>query len=372
VTDIADRRELVIADLHKSFSLRDGVLSAVRGLSLEIQAGSFYTLLGPSGCGKTTTLRCVAGLERIDSGRIAIGGRVVSQMRPAVFVPPDKRGVGMVFQSYAIWPHMTVFDNVAFPLKVAHDRPEQTEMRRRVAEALAQVQLSDMESRDATELSGGQQQRVALARALIRRPRLLLLDEPLSNLDAKLRERMRGELRDIQRQLGITTLYVTHDQLEALTLSDRIGVMSEGRIVQETVPRDLYERPTSRFVAEFVGSSNFVEAEVVSRSDGNLVLRAPFGLVEAAGSFSAGQRVTLFIRPENILLHASATNRPNVFRATVEQITFMGELLDCRLRVGALRLFARPHPLTAIKAGSDVYAELPREQCVLLGQSVAV
>src|SRR5205823_12558032 len=216
-----------------------------------VPEGKFYTLLGPSGCGKTTTLRCLAGLESPDSGEIEIAGQVVYSSRTGALVRPDHRPIGMVFQNYAIWPHMNVFENVAFPLRVSERPPSRDETRRMVTEALALVGLEGLEDRPAPQLSGGQQQRLALARALVRKPKLLLLDEPLSNLDAKLRQRMRIELRELQRRLRITTIYVTHDQAEALFLSHRVAVMQNGRIAQEGRPRDLYASPSSGFVADF-------------------------------------------------------------------------------------------------------------------------
>ena len=230
---------------------------AVDDVSFTIEQGEFFTLLGPSGCGKTTTLRCVAGLERPQSGKIHLRGRAVFDASNRVFVVPNQRNIGMVFQSYAIWPHLTVFNNVAFPLKAAGQYNLKS-MRDKVARSLDLVGLAGFEERPATQLSGGQQQRVALARALVKEPDLLLLDEPLSNLDTKLRERMRAELKRLQRELGITTLYVTHDQMEGILLSDRIAVMNGGRILQLGKPDEVYERPDSQFVADFMGSTNLL------------------------------------------------------------------------------------------------------------------
>ena len=228
---------LQVTTLRKTFLTDRGDVRAVEDISFDVEDGRFFTLLGPSGCGKTTTLRCVAGLERPESGTIRLDDHTLSGS--GHFVPTHARDIGMVFQSYAIWPHLSVFENVAFPLRVSERAPSRAETRRLVEEALALVGLEGLEDRPAPQLSGGQQQRLALARALVRRPKLLLLDEPLSNLDAKLRERMRIELRQLQRRLGITTVYVTHDQGEALFLSHRIAVMQAGKIVQEGAPRDL-------------------------------------------------------------------------------------------------------------------------------------
>ena len=240
-------------------SKRFGSVLAVDGVSLTVADGRLLTLLGPSGCGKTTTLRMIAGLEQNDSGRVAIGGRIVSDPAHGVFVTPERREIGMVFQSYAIWPHMTVFANVAYPLEVRH-RPA-AEIRARVIESLQLMEMAQLAERPATALSGGQQQRVAIARALVFRPRVLLMDEPLSNLDAKLREQMRVELRALQQRLGITTVYVTHDQEEAMALSDEIAVMHEGRVLQLAPPETIYARPASRTVAAFVGTPNLLDAK---------------------------------------------------------------------------------------------------------------
>src|SRR5438876_8807945 len=243
---------LQVTMLRKTFTTERGGVRAVEDVSFTVEEGRFFTLLGPSGCGKTTTLRCVAGLERPEAGTIRLDDAVLSG--PGRFMPTYARDIGMVFQSYAIWPHMTVFDNVAFPLRVARTRPTLLEIRQRVSQALATVRLEGLQDRAATKLSGGQQQRLALARALVREPKLLLLDEPLSNLDAKLREQMRMELRQLQRTLRLTTLYVTHDQVEALAMSNVVAVMHQGRIMQTGAPREIYERPANRFVAEFIGS----------------------------------------------------------------------------------------------------------------------
>ncbi|MSO82955.1 MAG: ABC transporter ATP-binding protein, partial [Acidobacteria bacterium] len=252
------------------------VVKAAQDVSFTVAEGRLFTLLGPSGCGKTTTLRSIAGLERPRAGEISVNGQVVYSSSKGVFVAPNRRGFGMVFQSYAIWPHMNVFQNVAFPLEVGDSgyvrgagaakrtRLSRTQLRDSVMRVLTAVQLDHLADREATKLSGGQQQRLALARALVMEPALLLLDEPLSNLDAKLREKMRFELKRLQRELKITTVYVTHDQSEALALSHQIAVMHDGRIQQIGSPRDIYERPANQFVADFVGNTNFIEGTVVS------------------------------------------------------------------------------------------------------------
>src|SRR3954463_8391990 len=246
---------------------RHQAIRAAHDVSFDVPPGKLFTLLGPSGCGKTTTLRSIAGLERPQAGEIRVGDELIYSAARRIFVPPNQRGLGMVFQSYAIWPHMTVYENAAFPLRVGRRKLARREIDERVRRVLATVDLSEMAQREATKLSGGQQQRLALARALVMEPRLLLLDEPLSNLDAKLRERMRFELKRLQRELGITTVYVTHDQSEALALSHAIAVMNRGRIEQIGTPREIYERPLNQFVADFVGTTNFLDA-TVSGADG--------------------------------------------------------------------------------------------------------
>jgi iron(III) transport system ATP-binding protein len=365
---------LVVSGLRKAFRDANGQVHAVDDVSFEVPEGAFYTLLGPSGCGKTTTLRCVAGLERHESGTIRVGDAVVSSDRPKVFVPPHKRDVGMVFQSYAIWPHMSVLDNVTFPLRASKLGLSAADQRQRATEALQSVQLDGYEKRMATQLSGGQQQRLALARALVRRPRLLLLDEPLSNLDARLRDQMRTEVRDLQKRLGITTLYVTHDQAEALSMSDRIAVMSEGKIVQEGQPHDIYQRPATRFVAEFVGNTNLVEAEVVKASDGGRArLRSRLGDLDADGARPVvdGQKVIISIRPENLRIVAADLVAENTIDATVTEIAFLGEFLDVRASVGGEVLQIRAHPGLVAEPGSALRLQVPPADVAILADPIA-
>ena len=359
--------ELVVTEISKAYLARADGPRAVESVTFTVREGCFYTLLGPSGCGKTTTLRCVAGLERADAGTIELAGTMLSS--PRVFVPPHRRDIGMVFQSYAIWPHMTVFDNAAFPLRVRRTGLSRTQMKERVEQALATVQLSGFEGRNATQLSGGQQQRLALARALVQQPKLLLLDEPLSNLDAKLRERMRTEIRDLQRRLGITTLYVTHDQIEALSMSDRIGVMSKGTIVQESAPRELYQHPANKIVADFVGAGNFLDAEAVDVLDGDLRrLATPIGDVVAVcdAETRIGASMILLVRPENVRVETSRPDGPNTYQGTVEELVFLGEYVDCRVRVGGQLLHARPHPTLPITKGDTVWLVLRPDLCSVL------
>src|SRR4051812_13425557 len=284
-----------------------GALKAVDSVDLAVEHGEFLTLLGPSGCGKTTTLRMVAGLERNDTGTIVIGGRMVSDAAADLFVPPDQRKLGMVFQSYAIWPHMTVFDNVAYPLSVRH--MPKNEIRDRVAAALRLVEMESYAERPAPALSGGQQQRGAIARALVFEPEVLLLDEPLSNLDARLRAQMGDEFRALQRRLKITTLYVTHDQEEAMALSDRVVVMQRGRILQIGAPETVYRRPASRDVASFFGTPNLIDATVAAcRPNGNgcFILTVEganwTGQCRASRQFGPGEAALVMVRPEDVTL----------------------------------------------------------------------
>jgi len=349
---------------------RGQAIRAAHDVGFEVPQGKLFTLLGPSGCGKTTTLRSIAGLERPRVGEIVIGGDVVYSSARSVFVPPNARGLGMVFQSYAIWPHMTVYENAAFPLRVGRRKLARREIDERVMRVLGTVDLADMAQREATKLSGGQQQRLALARALVMEPRVLLLDEPLSNLDAKLRERMRFELKRLQRELGITTVYVTHDQSEALALSHAIAVMNRGRIEQIGTPRDVYERPVNQFVADFVGTTNFLEA-TVSGTDGAAGfyrVRCELGELKAHAheTLSAADKVVLSVRPEDIHLSESRPEGDNVWQGTVDQKVFLGETADWQVAIGERRLQSRVHPSLRTRVGEPIYVRIDPEKCVAL------
>ncbi len=343
---------------------------AVDGVSLHARQGMFYTLLGPSGCGKTSLLRCVAGLEQPDQGEIAIGNETVYSSQRNIFVPPHRRRIGMVFQSYAFWPHMTVFENVAFPLRHRRPRLAKAEIREKVVAALALVKLAGLEARPAPFLSGGQQQRLALARALAAEPQVLLLDEPLSNLDAKLREEMRVEIRQVVERLGVTTLFVTHEQIEALTMSDVIAVMRDGRIVQEGAPEAIYRQPAEVFVADFIGSSNFLSGELRAVAEGrHATVVTPIGAVECRleGGLREGETATVAIRPEHIvLLGAGDPPGANQFTGMVESITFIGNLYDCRVAIGPARLRLQLLPSRRIESGAQVRLGLPPEHCMAL------
>jgi spermidine/putrescine ABC transporter ATP-binding subunit len=298
-----------------------GRIRAMDAIELEVHQGEFLSLLGPSGSGKTTTLRVIAGLVEPTAGEVYIDGRLVTR------VPVYRRNLGMVFQNYALFPHLSVYENVAFGLEMRQRGT--AEIARRVTEALALVRLPGFEPRYPHQLSGGQQQRVALARAIVVQPAVLLLDEPLGALDKKLRESMQVELKALQRELGITTIFVTHDQEEALTLSDRIAVMNDGRIEQLDTPIAIYERPRTRFVSEFIGVCNFLEGEVTGEEAGSAVVRTAKGLrvcVPASGlPGGPGRRVTLSVRPEKITLHPDRPAEPhNVFRAIIENVVYLG------------------------------------------------
>ncbi len=369
---------LCVADLVKSYDSSgrkrrradpSARVRAVDGLSFEVQEGELFTLLGPSGCGKTTTLRSVAGLERPDSGRITLGGGVLFDGAGKVHVPANRRGLGMVFQSYAIWPHLTVFKNVSFPLEVK--RLGRKETAERVARALEATELGEVAGRPATRLSGGQQQRLALARALVTEPSMLLLDEPLSNLDAKLRESMRLELKRLQRELGLTAVYVTHDQAEALVMSSRIAVMNEGRIEQIGKPREIYREPRTRFVAEFIGTSNLIEATVAVVDNEAVAVDTPEGRFLSArrpgAELAVGQRVLMSLRPESVAVSDRPPgDGPNTFRGQVLTRAYLGDATDHVIEVGGLRMRCRSHPNVSLPPGTEVSAVVDPSDVVLV------
>jgi iron(III) transport system ATP-binding protein len=344
----ATEAALDVSLLSKTFpNTGEGPSGGVQGASFALASGQFFTLLGPSGCGKTTTLRCIAGLERPDHGTIRLGDLVFFDHGSGTNVPLNLRNIGMVFQSYAIWPHMTVFENVAFPLRVAKDRRyDRDEVDRRVDEALDSVGLLALKSRSATRLSGGQQQRVALARAIVRKPRLLLLDEPLSNLDAALREEMRKELKRLQAQIGVTTVYVTHDQAEALEMSDRIAVMQQGRIVQLASPQDIYRNPSNAFVAGFIGSTNWLKGVVRGAGPESIVnldnSQSSIRCIQCNTELD-GREVLVSVRPETITLRdvrSAVPDRANRLIGTISFAGFSGSSMRYQINSNALKLEA--------------------------------
>ena len=361
-----------VENLEKRYATDEGAVNAVRGVSFEVEDGQFFTLLGPSGCGKSTTLRCIAGLEKADGGEIAIGDMVVVSQSGAQ-VPAHQRPIGMVFQSYAIWPHMDVFDNVAFPISRGKGKLPKAEVRERVLEALSLVRLDGLERRPAPQLSGGQQQRLALARALVRQPKALLLDEPLSNLDAKLRDDMRVELKTLTERLNITTLFVTHDQLEALTLSDKIAVMRDGEIVQLGGPKDIYDDPNSRFTAEFIGTTNLLEGTVASIEGDAMRVETPQGalLCAALDSLAPGDRAAVAVRPANIGVSAERPNADNALEGVVETVVFLGDSHDCRVNVGGALIRAFVHASRSVQRGDKVYLTMSASDCRLLPPDAA-
>jgi len=344
---------------------RFGTVTAVRSLTLEIRDREFVTLLGPSGCGKTTLLRLIAGFMTPDEGAIRVAGTTLST--PTAVVPPERRGMGMVFQNYAVWPHRTVYENVAFGLEVR--KVPRAETRTRVAKILELVNLSGLERRYPSELSGGQQQRVALARSLVVEPSILLLDEPLSNLDAKLRERMRWELKELQRRTGITFVYVTHDQSEAMALSDRIAVMHQGETMQYGAPREVYTRPANKTVADFMGLVNLIAGRVMrAAGDDSLVAvggNHPIGLALPVG-MAEGQAVQVAIRPESLRVAAlapgSATDAPATVPGKVADVTFLGNVLDCHVTLDdGSRVRVQVDPTQTLEVGQRVGVRFDRQ-----------
>jgi iron(III) transport system ATP-binding protein len=360
-----------VEGLRKSFAANDQSVTAVAGIDFEIKAGEMATLLGPSGCGKTTTLRCLAGLERPESGRIAIGERTVVDVGAGVFVPPQRRSLGMVFQSYAIWPHMTVLENVAYALEGRGIGKAQRH--KRALEALALVQLDALADRPAPRLSGGQQQRVAIARAMVGHPQALLFDEPLSNLDARLRIEMRNGLRRIQRASGLTAIYVTHDQAEALAISDWIVVMKDGRIVEHGRPVDIYRRPRHVFTAQFLGATNLIAGTVadVDGATGRLAVTTALGRIlgiDPTRTLGPGAKVRVSIRLEDLSTQEGIATA-NTIEGRLTFAAFAGAAVEAELRCGEtaiLCLLDRDGDLTlgravTLRAKPDACLVLPEE-----------
>lgn len=354
-----------IEHLTKTF----GNVTALDDLSLQVAESEMLVLVGPSGCGKTTCLRCLAGLERPTSGRILIGDRVVTAIEEGIFVNPEKRQIGMVFQSYAVWPHMTVFENVAYPLRAMGVARQS--IAPRVERVLQLVQLERFGQRYSSQLSGGQQQRVALARSLVAEPALLLFDEPLSNLDANLRIQMRLEIRELQKRLGFTGVYVTHDQAEALAIADRVAIMHGGLLRQIGTPREVYEQPANTFVAGFMGSTNLLKSTVSEQANGETFVEIHGGfalrLLDAPPA-SKGETVTISARPEILkLLPAGATNAgATTWPAEIAFSTFIGDTVIYHARLGPHMVEIREAPHVKYEPGSSVLISVDPSRCHLL------
>ncbi|WP_395517678.1 ABC transporter ATP-binding protein [Pseudorhizobium flavum] len=356
-----------MADLVlENLTIKYGAVTAVDNLNIHVASGEFLTLLGPSGCGKSTSLFAVAGLNHATSGTIRIGDRVLFDGDAAHTVPPEKRNIGLVFQSYALWPHKTVAENLAFPLILRKiGRAERDE---RIKDALGLVEMLPYADRYPFELSGGQQQRVALARALVYRPPLLLLDEPLSNLDAKLRERARVWLRELQERLSVTTIYVTHDQAEALAVSDRIAVMSMGRMRQLGTPREIYDHPADSFVADFIGSSNFLHGTLIEVGTDHARVRLADGreVTTQSGPAGANGAVVVAVRPEKIEL--TDQDGPNTLRVSIEQRTYLGSVWQYAVRSGPLA-FRIQTPSELIQ--KEVLVRIPQEHSAVFPEQAS-
>lgn len=369
---------LTVTSLRKIYDNSGERNSGVHHATFDLLSGSFFTLLGPSGCGKTTTLRCIAGLEAPDAGTLAASGLVFFDSDNSIEIPINRRQIGMVFQSYAIWPHMTVHQNVSFPLKVAKDRSfSRSEIDTLTQNALASVNLNGFGNQSATKLSGGQQQRVALARAIVRTPRLLLLDEPLSNLDAALRKNMRKELKRLQENLGITTVYVTHDQSEALEMSDQIAVLNEGVISQIGTPDDIYFNPKNRFVAEFVGQSNILSGTVIEyvTTAQEVSVRLLNGATiygRCNNELQVGEKVSIAVRPESIHLESSESNAigtNNRLHAEIEHSGFLGDRTEYVIRFSDSVLTALAEPKTRLETGASVIASFAPQDAVVMDET---
>ncbi len=361
---------LQVTDLRKTYYIENRAVPAVRGVSFNIKEGDVYTLLGPSGCGKTTILRSIAGLEQPEGGEILLGGKTVCSSLTGETVPTHRRDIGMVFQSYAIWPHMTVYENVALPLRYRGGKHSKKEMGDLVKRALSLVKLEGVEERSATLLSGGQQQRVALARAMVYQPSLLLLDEPLSNLDARLRDGVRKELKELVKRLHLTILYVTHDQVEALSLSDRIAVMRDGVIVQEGGPGDVFLSPQKAFVAEFVGKSNRIRGVLAKMDNTQCTIKTAIGELQGrapGGALKEGDEVLLLIRPESLKLYSHKPEaETNTVEAEVKVLTFTGALTECVVRCGEVPLDVQLSGLIELETDQRVYLHFPPGLCQVL------
>jgi len=359
-----------ITDLNKSYEEGKINVTAVNKVSFVAPEGKLFTLLGPSGCGKSTTLRCVAGLEKPEKGTIKIGEQIAFSSSKNMFTPAYKRDIGMVFQSYAIWPHLTVFENVAYPLRVK--RFSKKRIKDKVDETLNIVGLGNLGNRPAPQLSGGQQQRVALARALVKEPKVLLLDEPLSNLDAKLREQMRTEIKEVQRKMKITMLYVTHDQTEALVISDLIAVMNEGTILDLGSPERIYNHPKNKFSADFIGQTNMLKGRYIEKKGKRVKVATDLG--DLFCTLPADKRdlsdLLVFIRPESLtIFYDKPATLENIFRGEVKSFTFFGEYYECQIQSQNTQLKARVHPSFSLKEKTILYYRIDPELSICMPEN---
>ena len=342
---------------------------AINHIQLEVQKGEMLTLLGPSGCGKTTTLRCIAGLEKPEEGDIVIDGKA---MLSQGFVPPSKRGIGMVFQNYAVWPHMKVFNNIVYGLKI--ERISRQKIKERAQQVVSLVGLKGLEDRYPAQLSGGQQQRVALARALVSNPKVLLLDEPLSNLDAKLREELRFEIKSLVRRMGITAVYVTHDQAEAMVISDRIAVMNSGNIVQIGTPQEIYKNPVNKFVADFIGTMNFISGKVVEVLPDSQTVYVSTGFSDRmvcmtpdSTVVSPGAQIYASIRPEDVQVFTEPLqDRDNVFKGTIAHKAYLGNFLFFFVKVNETMIRVQVAHHLPQEEGQELYLFLDPQKCMIL------
>jgi iron(III) transport system ATP-binding protein len=354
---------ITIRRLQKRFEVSDGVVAAIKSLDLDVAEGELFVIVGASGSGKTTLLRCIAGLETPDGGEIRIAGLAVSSDNPPTWVPPQQRKLGMVFQSYAVWPHLSVSQNIALPLAEGSQRIARKEVAQRVKEALRLVQLEEQADRPATLLSGGQQQRVALARAVAVSSRLLLMDEPLSNLDARLREEVRGKIRDLAKQLGSTVLYVTHDQVEAMAIADKIALMQTGELLQVGVPYDIYHHPNCADVAEFFGSVNWFDGEIVETG----VAESALGRLRIESPYKQGEKILLGFRPECLLFNSGAPegeadlSGANKFAARIQSSTFLGDQFVFTAVVGNRQLIGKNRAVPGQRDASILLSVAPAD-----------
>jgi len=353
--------ELSVEGLSKSY----GTVDAVKDVSFTIEDGSIMTLLGPSGCGKTTTLRCLAGLEKPEKGLIKGGERILFSSEHEKIVPAEKRNMGMVFQSYAIWPHMTVFKNIAYPLKIRKE--SESEIRSKVKEVITMVQLEGLEDRPATALSGGQQQRVAFARAIVAHPDFLLLDEPMSNLDARLRETMRHELRRLQKNLKITTLYVTHDQVEALFLSHKIGIMDKGELIQAGTPQEIYSNPKNSNIATFLGQTNLMNGNLLGFDGGEAKVETKMGVVLVkTQNADLAKSLTICIRPENVLITKEKNYERNSFSGRILSASYFGDYSEYEVRCQDTTVKLHTSEDIRLQERDQAWVYLPSNKIVIL------